>query len=58
MATFFMDNYPSHAGSRRAMESQVKALFAIYENPTRRISFIAAKRYLGMVKKYIDLLDR
>ncbi len=58
MAIFFMDNYPSHAGSRRALESQFKALFAIYDSPTRRISFIAAKRYLGLVKKYIDLLDR
>lgn len=58
MARFFMDNYPSHTGSRRALESQLKALFAIYDNPTRRISFIAAKRYLGLVKKYIDLLDR
>lgn len=58
MARFFMDNYPSHAGSRRALESQLKALFAIYENPTRRVSFIAAKKYLGVVKKYIDLLDR
>ncbi len=58
MAKFFMDNYPSRAGSRRALESQLKALFAIYENPQRRVSFVAAKRYLGLVKKFIDLLDR
>lgn len=56
MASFFTDNYPG-IGSRRELQSQLTSLFRIAENPTRRINFLAAKRYLSLLKKLLDLLE-
>lgn len=56
MARFFNDNFPI-SGSRRELQSQLRAIFKIAENPTRRMTYLAAKKYLSLLKKLIDFLD-
>lgn len=56
MARFFSEHYPG-VGSRRELQSQLSTLFKIAENPTRRINYLAAKRYLALLKKLLDILE-
>ncbi|MFV2015374.1 MAG: hypothetical protein ACC656_08105, partial [Candidatus Heimdallarchaeota archaeon] len=56
MARFFVDNYPG-IGSRRELQSQLTSVFRIAENPTRRMNYIAAKKYLALLKKLLELLQ-
>jgi hypothetical protein len=56
MANFFTENFPG-IGSRRELQSQLSSLFRIAENPTRRINYLAAKRYLSLLKKLLEILE-
>ncbi|MHA2253071.1 MAG: hypothetical protein ACXAD7_22095 [Candidatus Kariarchaeaceae archaeon] len=56
MANFFVDNYPG-VGSRRELRASIAAIFKIAEHPTRRMSLLAARKYLTLLKKLIDLLE-
>ncbi|OLS18938.1 MAG: hypothetical protein HeimC2_43590 [Candidatus Heimdallarchaeota archaeon LC_2] len=57
MASFLSENYPD-IGSRRELQSQLSQVFRIAENPTRRINYLAAKKYLALLKKLLDLFNR
>jgi hypothetical protein len=56
MARFFTDNFPG-IGSQRELRSQLTSVFRIAENPTRRMNILAAKKYLSLLKKLLDLLE-
>jgi hypothetical protein len=56
LSKFFNDNW-DHLGSRRELESQLKAIFKIAANPTRRMNLITAKKYLTILKRLIELVD-
>lgn len=56
IAKFFTDFYPSAVPSRRELTNQLKIIFRIAEYPTRRLSLVAAKKHLQILKRLNDLL--
>ncbi len=56
LAKFLTDHYPSAMPSRRELTNQFKIIYRISENPTRRMSLIAAKKHLALLKRLNDLL--
>ena len=56
-AKFFKDNFPLNIGSERELRSQLATIFRIAEHPTRRMSKLAAKKYLDILKKLDGLLS-
>jgi hypothetical protein len=53
---FFDDNFPGMF-NRRDLRSQLSAIFKIAESPTRRMTQLAARKYLTLLKKLLDLLE-
>ena len=55
IATFFANNFPGI--NRREIQSQLTQIFRIADHPTKRMTQIAARKYLTLLKKIQDLLD-
>ena len=56
-AKFFKDNFPVAVGSERELRAQLSQVFKIAEHPTRRMSKIAAKKYLNLLQRLDSLLS-
>lgn len=53
MAEFFVENFPG-AFNRRELERNLKSLYRIAENPTRRMTIVQAKVYFTLLNRLLS----